>query len=420
MHRIVYAEWGKAEYRAALDCLLRGRANIGDATAALTSRLAALYSDSAVLPVNRGRLALRLALQAFSRLQPHKTEVVYPAYICASVIEAIVAAGLVPVPADIGPDLNMGVAEAERAIGPRTLALVAVHLYGSPAPIAEIEQLTRSRGIFLIDDAAAAGVAADNGRMLGGFGDAGVLSFTSSKSVVAGGFNAGGILLVSNPDLAPAMRREWEQLPGADYTLADFLRFLRDQQLEPYTEKAAYYWNAALRRLGHGSKRRAGAQATHMPNLSAAVALHQLASLPRRIAGRIHVADTFARHLQGLPAVAFPQYRQGRYLTRIMLQLPEGADRARLRRALAQRGVATRRGYSLDLSYGSNFPLTLALAPQLLELPSHSRLDEAVIIEICAALRESLQHLPAGRPIGHSADGEADRSERRPAAAKAG
>jgi perosamine synthetase len=417
VHRIVYAEWGAAEYRTALGCLLRGRANIGDATAELTSRLEALYPGSTVLPVNRGRFALRLALQAFSRLRPDKTEVVYPAYICASVIDAIVASGLVPVPADVGSDLNMGVAQAERAIGPRTLAIVAVHLYGLPAPIAEIEQMTRSRGIFLIDDAAAvAGVATDNGRMLGGFGDAGVLSFTSSKSIVAGGFSAGGVLLVNNPDLAPAMRRQWQALPGPHYTPADFLRFLRDQQFEPYTEQAAYYWSAALRRLGLGSARPCGVPATRMPNLSASVALHQLASLPQRIAGRIRVAEAFARHLQNVPAVAFPQYRKGRYLTRIVVRLPDGANRAQLRRALAQRGVATRRGYSLDQRYGSDFPMTLALSPRLLELPSHSRLDEAAIIEICTALRESVEHLP----IGHAADGEASQGEQPPVAASSG
>jgi dTDP-4-amino-4,6-dideoxygalactose transaminase len=421
VHRIVYAEWGAAEYRAALGCLLRGRASIGDAAAELTSRLEALYPGSTVMLVNRGRFALRLALQAFSRLRPGKTEVVYPAYICASVIDAIVGAELVPVPADIGPDLNMGVAQAERAIGPRTLAVIAVHLYGSPAPIAELEQLTRSRGIFLVDDAAAvAGVAADNGRMLGGCGDAGVLSFTGSKSIVAGGFNAGGVLLVNDPDLAPAMRRQWEQLPGARYSLADFLRFLRDQQFEPYTEKAAYYWIEALRRLRLNSERPRGVAATRMPNLSASVALQQLASLPQRIAGRIRVAESFARHLRDVPAVALPQYRPGRYLTRIIVRLPDGADRAPLRRALAQRGVATRRGYSLDLRYGSDFPLTLELAPRLLELPSHSRLDEAAIREICAALRESVEHQPTRRPIAHSAGGEAGQSEPRPVAASAG
>jgi dTDP-4-amino-4,6-dideoxygalactose transaminase len=390
MQRLVCAEWGWAEYRDAAACLAGGRQNSGGAVAALLDAFASLYPGSVPLPVNRGRVALTLALRAFARLKPGKTEVVYPAYICASVIAAIEAAGLVPVPADIGPDLNMGVAQAARAVGENTLAIVAVHIYGCPAPVAEFQEFCRARRLFLIDDAAClVGVEGESGRMLGAFGDAGVVSFTASKSIVAGGFNAGGLLLVNNPELEPALRREWAALPAPRFRLSDFLLFLRDQQLETYSRAVCYYWSAARRRLSRRYDGRHDCPPSRIANISALLATTQLGSLDRRVAGRIRIAEEFHRALAAVPEIGFPQYRAGRYLTRIVLQLPPGAGLGRVRAGLRRQGIETRRGYGLDLRHGKAFPRALALAPQLIEVPSHSRMDRAVIERICAALGKS-------------------------------
>jgi dTDP-4-amino-4,6-dideoxygalactose transaminase len=343
--------------------------------------------ESSLFPVNRGRVALTLALRALARLEPRRREVVYPAYVCAAVIEAIVQAGLVPVPADVGGDLNLGLNDAEAVASADTLAIIAVHTYGCPAPIVRLEEFCRHRGIFLIDDAANIAGIRHGGRVLGAFGDAGIMSFTASKSIVAGGFNAGGLLLVNNPDLVDAMRREWEALTEARYRLGDFLLYLRDLRFEPYTQRAVYYY-AALRRRVLGDAPRHRCPPTLMPNVSAAVALRQLESLHHRIAGRIRVAELYSRHLAGLPGVRFPQYAPDRYLTRIMVQLPERSDDMRI--TLSRAGVDTGRPYSLDHRFGSVFPKIARIAPLLLQLPSHSQMTEASVRAICAALRASV------------------------------
>lgn len=402
MQRLVCAEWGWAEYHDAMACLTRAHRDADAALEELLDAWAGFYPGVVPLPVNRGRFALSLALRAFARLAPQKTEVVHPAYICASVIEAIEQAALVPVPADIGPDLNMGVAEAARLVGDNTLAVVAVHVYGCPAPVAELEEFCRARGVFLIDDAAClGGIAAEDGRMLGAFGDAGVISFTASKSIVTGGFNAGGLLLANSPELAPALRREWEALPPPRFRLGDFLLFLRDQQLEPYTRTATYYWSVLRRRLSSRYDGRPACPPARMSEISARVAMRQLASLPSRIAGRIRVADSFRHCLAGVPEITFPQYAPERYLTRIVLQLPAGSIGAVVRAALRRRGIETRRGYDLDLRFGNAFPRALAVAPLLIEVPSHSRMEEAAVERICAALGESLGTAAAATPVGY-------------------
>ena len=408
MQRIVYAEWGWPEYREVFSCLLRRRQDQGDKLGEMLANFEKFFPGSALLPVNRGRFALKLALRVFAELEPHKTEVVYPAYICSSVIEMIEEAGLVPVPADVGPDLNLDVANAERAVTKKTLAVVAVHMYGCPAPAAALEQFCKERRIFLVDDAATlAGITADRGRMLGGFGDAGLISFTASKSIVAGGFNAGGLLLVNNPALLAPMQRAWAALPEPRFGVGDFLTFLRDQQLEPYAQAAIYYYGAVQRRLFGRSNRSRACPPRRMANINAFVIIRQLRSLDQRIAGRIRIVESFGRRIAAIPGVCFPQYQPGRYLTRIVLLLPEGTEVSSIRAALWRRGVGTRRGYQLDFRHGSTFPAAAQIAPRLLEVPSHSRQREAEVERICAALAAVVNPRQAKYPSTKSAEGQA-------------
>jgi dTDP-4-amino-4,6-dideoxygalactose transaminase len=387
MQRIVYAEWGWPEYREVLGCQLRGRQNKGDELGEMIGKFEEFYPQSTLLPVNRGRVALKLALRVFAKLEPHKTEVVYPAYVCSSVIEMIEEAGLVPVPADIGEDLNLGVTDVERAVTKKTLAVVVVHMYGCPAPVTPLEQFCREQQIFLIDDAATlVGILGPRGRVLGGFGDAGLISFTASKSIVAGGFNAGGLLVVNNPDLVAAMQREWAGLPEPRFSIGDFLTFLRDQQLEPYAQSATYYYSAIHRRLFRESGGGRACPPRRMANVNAVVIIRQLQSLDERIAGRTRVAESFGHRIAAIPGVSFPQYHPGRYLTRVVLLLPEGVEISSSRAALSRRGIGTRCGYELDFRYGSSFRKAKQIAPRLLEMPSHSRLTDAEIERTCAAL----------------------------------
>lgn len=388
MQQIVYAEWGWPEYGTVLACFARGRKDRGDKLGEMLAKFKEFFPEATVLPVNRGRVALKLALRVFAALEPRKTQVVYPAYICSSVIKTIEEAGLAPVPADIGPDLNLCVGSVERVVTDKTLAVVAVHMYGCPAPVAALEQFCRERGIFLVDDAATlAGIIGDRGCMLGGFGDAGLISFTASKSIVAGGFNAGGLLLVNNPALVAPMRREWAALPEPRFGFGDFLTFLADQQFEPYARGAAYYYGAARRRLFGCSDGGRVCPPRRMANINAAVITHQLRTLRQRIIGRIRIAESFGRRIATIPGLSFPQYKLSRYLTRIVLLLPEEAETSSIRAALLRRGIATRGGYELDFSHGSTFPAAAQIAPRLLEVPSHSRLAEREIEQICTALR---------------------------------
>jgi dTDP-4-amino-4,6-dideoxygalactose transaminase len=216
VHAISYADWSGAEYRAILRCILTGRVANGGNIARLTQRLTALYAPASVYPVNFGHTAIRMALALFVRRTGNdRNEVVIPRYICPSVVQSVQGAGLIPVMADVGADLNLTAASVQAMLGPRTLAVIAPHMFGCPADIGAIERVCRTAGVFLIDDAAQVIGITRDGRHLGTFGDIGVVSFAQSKTVVAGVRGAGGLLLVNNAELDEPLRAQWQTLAPA-------------------------------------------------------------------------------------------------------------------------------------------------------------------------------------------------------------
>ena len=120
--------------------------------------------------------------------------------------------------------------------------------------------------------------------------------------------------------------------------------------------------------------------------------------LPRRIAGRKHVADLYHQNIRGRPHIGFPQYAPGRYLTRIVLTLPAGANLAAIRAELHRTGIPTRKGYPVYTAGGKLPPVTaLELQPRMIELPSHSRMSAAAIQTICDALDKVLDRSNASQ-----------------------
>jgi len=391
MHRIHYAEWGHREYRDLVLSFLRGTRHEGSETALVEAAFRRLFPGAPPRFVNRGRHALGLALNVFAELRPDRPEVIVPAYICRSVVATVAACGLRPVPVDVTQDLNLDADAVERSLSERTLAVIAVHLYGCPADIERLERLCRDRRIFLIDDAAAVQGIAVAGRQLGTFGDVGVLSFATSKTLVAGMRNAGGALLANNPDLDAPVNRRWERLPPGRYDVSDLTNLVWEDRFRKCAEHLDHYRDVLRRRLSIKEHAASISVPRRMANANAVVLLHQLEGLEARIAGRIRVANLFRDRIGERGLLGFPQFREGRYLTRIVLECPAGTDIARLAAALRARGVETRRPYDVYDKPASPPTRALQLQPRLLEVPSHSQMGEAEVARICAVLHEEIE-----------------------------
>lgn len=372
--------------------MLRGQITSGPSGARLARRLNALYAPSRALPLNYGHTALRIALEAFRQRRPERSEVIVPAYICPSVVETVRAAGLTPVAADVGTDLNLAPQAAAAALGSATLALVVPHMFGCPADIERFEHLCREADVFMIDDAAQVVGERVGGRLLGTFGDAGIVSFAQSKAVVTGVRGSGGVLLVNKPEWLDAMVGACADLPPARGRLAALLHFLWNYQWAPYTGRSGYY----LRRLrqvlppGGGAKLGGSDQRSAIGNLDAAIALVQLARLDRLREGKLRVLAHYQAALAAMPGVTLPQYAPGRYLSRLMVALPAATDIGGLCQALAAEGVQTRLGYLNRVDSELPDSPSVAAARALIGLPFGSTLEKDAIDKICSILTKNL------------------------------
>lgn len=136
-------------------------------------------------------------------------EVIMPSFTFVSTANAFVLRGGVPVFVDIRPDtLNLDENLVEAAITERTRAIVAVHYAGHSCAMDVLVQISKRHGLRLIEDAAQAILAHDEGQALGTIGDLGCLSFHETKNVISG---EGGALLVNDPDLIDRAEIIWQK-----------------------------------------------------------------------------------------------------------------------------------------------------------------------------------------------------------------
>jgi dTDP-4-amino-4,6-dideoxygalactose transaminase len=150
--------------------------------------------------VGNGTDALSLALRALG-VEPGD-EVVMPSFTFYATAEAAVNVGAVPVFCDIDPATFCVTRETvERACGPRTRAIIAVHLFGNVAPVPELREL----GIPVLEDAAQAAGATLSGIHAGALGDAATYSFYPSKNLP--GIGDGGAVTTNDAAVANAVRR---------------------------------------------------------------------------------------------------------------------------------------------------------------------------------------------------------------------
>jgi len=113
---------------------------------------------------------------------------------------AIILAGATPVFVDVDDNFNIDPQEVEKAITPKTRAILVVHYYGRVAQIEKLQEIADEYNLVLVEDAAQAFGAEVNGRFVGFFGDIGVFSFSPMK--VIGGLGDGGAVVTRNHNLA--------------------------------------------------------------------------------------------------------------------------------------------------------------------------------------------------------------------------
>lgn len=172
---------------------------LGSEVAALECELAGYCGTKYAIGCASGSDAILLALMAYD-IGPGD-EVITTPYSFFATVSSITRLGATPVFVDIEPETyNIDPSKIEAAITGRTKAIEPVHLYGQCADVAAIRDLASSKGIPLIEDAAQAIGAEENGVRAGNIGDIGCFSFYPSKNL--GGMGDGGFLTTNDEALA--------------------------------------------------------------------------------------------------------------------------------------------------------------------------------------------------------------------------
>jgi dTDP-4-amino-4,6-dideoxygalactose transaminase len=355
--------WSGATFQAIIRCLLSGQAIVGPDLAELKSRITDELGVQDAILCGSGSLALELALRSCD--VNSEDEVVVPTFCCTSIISPILAIGACPVLADVGDDLNLTARTVEPALSKRTRAIIVPHLFGNPAEINFIIDLTRGRDIRIVDDAAQALGASLDGRKLCTFGAAGVLSFGNEK--VCSGL--GGGVFVSRQRKVLEHGDEF-QLPAADFFIA--LRTLSSKLIWHRWRR----WSVPLREALSDSPAtdpqslppRYRKEA--MSNLNAAVASSLMKTLQDNLAARRARVRVYQGLLGNEPLILVPHRAGSACLTQVIRVLPRsiGHDPA-------SDLIASLRGAGFEVQ-GSYIPIHLLAPYQQLAVRSFPRAEK--------------------------------------------
>jgi dTDP-4-amino-4,6-dideoxygalactose transaminase len=330
--------------------------------------------------VDSGTSALELALRAYEIGSGDEVITAANSFIASAL--AISHAGATPVLADIDPDtFTIDVAAIEKAVTPRTKAIIPVHLYGHPADMDPILQLAQRHGLVVIEDACQAHGARYKGKRTGSLGHAAAFSFYPGKNL--GAYGDGGAVVTS------------------DHAVAKRLEMLRN-----YGQKEKY------QHMFRGYNRR-------LDTLQAAVLRIKLKHLEEWNEARRQHAKTYCRLLTqtgiAVPhASAASQSVWHLYVIRL-------DQRDAVKEHLAACGISAGIHYPIpihlqpayrDLGYQpGDFPVTEEYARQILSLPMYAELTPEILCRVAETASEfaltrrppvtcSLPHQPSSHPAG--------------------
>lgn len=189
-----------------LEVLRSGRISYGPMSQAFERQFAELHDCQYAVLSNSGTSSLQVALQALKELHgwADGDEVIVPASTFVATVNIILHNRLKPVFVDIEP-LSFGLDPAllEQAIGPRTRAVIPVHLYGQPCRMSDILPIAQAHDLKVIEDSCETMFVSHHGYMVGSMGDIGCFSTYNAHILTTG---VGGFCTTNEPDYARKIR----------------------------------------------------------------------------------------------------------------------------------------------------------------------------------------------------------------------
>jgi UDP-2-acetamido-2-deoxy-ribo-hexuluronate aminotransferase len=359
----------KPEVDAAIQEVIDNTAFInGKAVSDFSAGLSAYLGAKHVIPCANGTDALQIAMMALG-LEPGD-EVITPSFTYIATTEVIALLRLTPVFVEVDPKtFCIDPAAIEKAITPRTKAIVPVHLYGQSAPMEAIMDIARRHNLYVVEDNAQA-IGADyrfsdgTVKKTGTMGTIGCTSFFPSKNL--GGYGDGGAIFTDNDSLANRLR-----------------------MIANHGQTVRYYHDL----VGCNSR---------LDSIQAAVLNVKLGKLDEYNAARRRAADYYDAAFAGIDSLTTPV--RASYSTHVFHQytlLVEGGRRDALNAYLAEHKIPSMIYYPVPAHRqkmfekwgGSQFelPVTDWLTERVISLPIHTELEEEQLALISGKVREFLK-----------------------------
>jgi dTDP-4-amino-4,6-dideoxygalactose transaminase len=338
--------------------------NDGPLVREFEARVADYLGVAHCIAINNGTIALDILIAATGL----SGEVIVPSWTFVATAHALQWKGITPVFADVDPETHCLDPESVRSrITENTTGILAVHLWGLPAPVDELQAIADEHGLTLLYDAAHAFGASSGGRMIGGFGNAEVLSFHATKF-----FNAieGGAIVTDDDGIAERAR--------------------------------------LMRNFGFAGEDHVISEGTNgkMTEISAAMGLANFDGIDDLLGVNRRNYDAYVRGLDGIPGVrilpiASSEQRNHQY---VVLLVDAGATISRddLLAALRRNNVLARRYFwpavhrmepyrTLQPEAGQSLPVTERLAEEVIVLPTGTAVGEAEIRVITDLIAEAVR-----------------------------
>lgn len=375
-------EIGEEEIAEVVDSLRSGWVTTGPKAKQLESDFTEFLGDNSLesLTVNSATSGLHLALEALG-VGPND-EVIVPTYTFTATAEIVRYLGATPVMVDVDPvTFNMTVDNFSQAITSKTKVVVPVHFAGLPCDMDPIISLAREKEIKIVEDAAHALPAMYQGKMIGTLDtDFSVFSFYANKTMTTG---EGGMVVTRNKALAKRCRIM--RLHGIS----------RDA-FDRYTStKPAWFYEV----VAPGYK-------YNMPDISAAIGIHQLKRLPGFLVKRTEMANVYARELASLPIELPSPATQGNqhawHLYPIKLKVESGITRDTFIEKMAELGIGCSVHFiplHLHPYWRDTYNLTPMMFPyaqqafeQEVSLPLYTKMNQEDQVRVISAVKEVLDH----------------------------
>ena len=357
-------------------CLRSGWVGAGPRVEAFEGALEEYIGARHVRCLSSGTAALTLGMLALG-IGPGD-EVIVPTMTFAATANAVVHTGADVVLVDCEPDTGlMDLDAAEAAIGPRTRALVPVHLAGAPIDMTRVNALRDRHGLHVVEDAAHALGAAWDGRRIGGHGNLTAYSFYVTKNITT---IEGGALATEDEEIAGAV----ERLAQHGLSSGAWRRFSDPSYVHYEVEEPGFKSN--------------------MTDVQAAIGLRQLGRLDAWIETRAELWERYDALLESLPlerpAPAPANALHARHLYRVLIAGVTGEGRDDVLSSLAAHGIGTGvhyRGLHLHPYYRDRydlspeaFPVATDMSNRTVSLPLSPAVSEADQDDVVVALRSAL------------------------------